>query len=96
MQMRGERGPAMLVRRSNADASWSPNSSGLIVVEDFGKAPRFNFEKISSEEIGRCVLAVVQGWCIGMDATNVMLIQPVRRGRMKRRAPSPISVVLAA
>jgi hypothetical protein len=33
----------------------------LIGVEDFAKAPRFNFEKINSGESVRCVRALVRG-----------------------------------
>jgi len=64
----------------------------LIVIEDLGKAPRFNFEKISSEENGRCAPAVVRGWCISTDATNVTPIQRAPKRRSKRRVSSVIFV----
>jgi hypothetical protein len=56
----------------------------LIIVEDFGKAPRFNFEKISSKESDRCVLAVGGGvnvfLCSCAVARNVSAQRP-KHGR---------------
>jgi hypothetical protein len=69
------------VRREVAVASWSPKQSGLIAREDFGEAPRSNFEKINSKDYVRRVPAVVRGWSTAMDVMSGM---PIRRGRSRR------------
>jgi hypothetical protein len=59
--------------------------------EEFGDAPRFNFEKISSKEFVLSVPAVVRGPFTATDVTSAM---PRRKGPRKR-ASSVIFVLLA-
>jgi hypothetical protein len=68
----------------------------LIGGEEFGKAPRFNFEKINSKESGPSARAVVRGWCTSMVAMNVTLIPPVPKSRSNGSVSSGICVLRAA
>jgi hypothetical protein len=68
----------------------------LIGDEEFGKAPRFNFEKINSKESGPRAPAVVRGRCTSMAAMNVTPILPVPKRRRNGSVSSVISVLRAA
>jgi hypothetical protein len=64
----------------------------LIGVEDYENPPRCNCAKINSQDLVRCVPAVVRGRSIVMEVTNGM---PIRKG-LKKRISNVISVGLAA
>jgi hypothetical protein len=68
----------------------------LIGVEDFEKAPRFNFEKINSKESGQSAPAVVRGWCISMAAIIVTPIPLTPKRKMNGSVSSATSVLRAA
>jgi hypothetical protein len=68
----------------------------LIDGQEFRKAPRFNFEKISSKESGPSAPVVARGRCTSMAAMNVTPILPAPKRRRKRSVSSGICVLRAA
>ena len=63
-----------MAERIEEDVRWSPEEGDLIGREESGFCPAFKFETINSEDLGRCVRAVVRGRCIATDTTRATRI----------------------